>query len=84
MGEINTFEHILYRLILREKRKWQLKTDRRNEIREAGEEGDGANDGHSNSRKQFPPSQDAAETNLFLSLKPHGFKQKHTCIILYF
>jgi len=44
--------------------------------------GDGANDGHSNSRKRFPPPQDVVETNLFLFL--HGFGQKNTWTILYF
>lgn len=52
--------------------------------RVGGKEGDCANDGHSNSRKRFPPSQDAAETNLFLSLIQHGVEQKNTCTILYF
>lgn len=51
---------------------------------EKEKKGDGADDGHSNSRKRFPPSQDAVETNLFLSLIPHGFEQKHTSTIFYF
>lgn len=64
------------------RRKCLLKTDRRKEIREGGKEGDDANDGHSNSGKHlqlFPPS----ETNLLHFLMSHGFKQKHTCTILY-